>query len=267
MTTFHLLLVAVIQGMTEFLPVSSSGHLVLIPLLTGLPDQGLAVDVAAHTGTLGAVVLYFRREFGYAALGAMDLAQGKTNTAHSRLALCLVIASIPVFIAGAAVKLTGFDAMLRSLEVIGFATLGFGVLLYWSDKAHRTEKSSLVWNTRDALIFGIWQIAALIPGASRSGVTITAARMCGYNRTDAVRLSMLMSLPVICGATALTLIEMIAAGDDIVAREALVVAGLSFSAALTVLAFLMRIVRRFSFTSFVIYRIVLGILLLTLAWM
>lgn len=267
MTTFHLLLVAAIQGMTEFLPVSSSGHLVLIPLLTGLPDQGLTVDVAAHTGTLGAVVLYFRREFGCAALGALDLARGKTKTANSRLALCLVIASIPVIIAGAAVKFTGFDAMLRSLEVIGFATLGFGVLLYWSDRTHRTDKSSLVWNARDAVVFGIWQVAALIPGASRSGVTITAARMCGYNRADAVRLSMLMSLPVICGATALTLIELIAAGDDVVAAEALAVAGLSFLAALAVLTFLMRFVQRFSFTSFVIYRLVLGILLLTLAWM
>ena len=267
MTTFHLLLVAVIQGVTEFLPVSSSGHLVLIPLLTGLPDQGLAVDVAAHAGTLGAVVLYFRREFGSAVLGALDLAQGRTRTANARLALCLVIATVPVVIAGAAVKLTGFDAMLRSLHVIGFATLGFGVLLYWSDRARRTEKSSPDWNYRDAVIFGMWQIAALIPGASRSGVTITAARMCGYNRTDAVRLSMLMSLPVICAATALTSMEMIAAGDGIAAKDAALVAGLSFVAALVVLAFLMRMVRRFSFTSFVIYRIFLGILLLTLAWM
>ena len=267
MTTFHLLLVAVVQGLTEFLPISSSGHLILIPRLTDLPDQGLTVDIAAHTGTLGAVVLYFRREFGNAVLGVLDLAQGRTQTDNSRLALCLVIATIPVVIVGAAVKLTGFDAMLRSLHVIGIATLGFGVLLYWSDQAHRSVKSSQNWTIRDAAIIGIWQIAALIPGASRSGVAITAARMCGYSRQDAARLSMLMSLPVICAATALTLLELIAAGDSIAVKQAAAVAGLSFVAALATLALLMRMVRMYSFTPFVIYRVVLGILLLTLAWL
>ncbi len=267
MSLFHLLLVSAIQGLTEFLPISSSGHLALIPILTGLRDQGLAIDVAAHTGSIGAVLLYFRADFAKIIAGVVELAHGDSRSAGARLALGLIFATIPVVLAGAAIKLSGFDVHMRKLEVIGIATIAFGILLLWSDRSGKQVKSVSDWTVRDALIFGFWQIAALIPGASRSGVTITAARFCGYVRQDAVRISMLMSLPVIIAATTLSFFELAASGHGMTLTQAGLVVVFSFSAALVSLYFLMGMLRWFSFTPFVIYRFILGGALLTLAWL
>ncbi len=266
MTSFHIILTAFIQGVTEFLPVSSSGHLALIPLLTGLRDQGLSIDIAAHAGSLGAVLLYFRRDAARAAAGIADLARGSTASADSRLAVCMGLATVPVIVAGGAVKLAGLDDMLRNPQVIGLATLGFGIILYWADKSKPAAKPAADWNLKDALILGLWQVTALIPGASRSGVVITAARICGYGRRGAARLSMLMSIPVIAAASALTLAEIIASGNGIALREASVVAALSFVSALAAVAAMMEMLKRFSFTPFVIYRVILGSGLLVFAW-
>ena len=266
MTLFHLALVALVQGVTEFLPVSSSGHLVLIPLLTGLKDQGLSIDIAAHAGSLGAVLLYFRRDVVRTAAGIADLARGSSGSADARLAICLGCATIPVVIAGGIVKLTGLDEILRSLQVIGLATLGFGIILYWADKSKPAAKPASDWNLKDAAVLGLWQVFALIPGASRSGVTMTAARICGYGRRDAARLSMLMSIPVIAAASLLTLAEIIAAGDGIALRSTAIAAALSFAAALAAVAAMMELLKRFSFTPFVIYRVILGAWLLAIAW-
>ena len=131
MTLFHLFLVAVIQGITEFLPVSSSGHLILLPNLTGLEDQGQVIDVAVHVGTLGAVVLYFRADVQRALLGIPKLLGGKLQDQNARLALCLAIATVPVVIVGLALKLTGLDDAMRSTAVIGWTMLVFGLVLYW----------------------------------------------------------------------------------------------------------------------------------------
>lgn len=263
----HLCLLAAVQGITEFLPISSSGHLALIPLLTGLRDQGLTVDVAAHAGSLGAVIFYFRNEVGKICRGFIDLVRGRHASADARLALCLIAATVPVVIAGALIRIAGFDQELRNLSVIGLATMGFGVLLYWSDNTRPTTRTAEGWTLRHAVIFGLWQMAALIPGASRSGVTITAARLCGYGRKDAVRLAMLMAIPVIGAACVLSLLEVIAAGDGIALREAALVAALSFAFALAALALMIGMLRRFSFAPFVYYRVLLGCVLLAIAWL
>ncbi len=266
LTWFHLILIASLQGVTEFLPISSSGHLALIPLLTGLRDQGLSVDVAAHAGTLAAVILYFRHDMKRAVWGFAELARGTTATANAQLSLCLVVATVPVIIAGGFIQLVGLTHWLRDLQVIGLATLGFGLLLYWADRTGKQTKTMSDWNVRTAVIFGLWQAAALVPGASRSGVTMTAARFCGFDRRHAARLAMLMSIPVIAAASLLTLAEILHSGDGIALREAGIAAALSFLSALVALAAMMKMLETFTYTPFVIYRVILGIGVLALAW-
>ena len=141
MTLFHLVLIALIQGITEFLPISSSGHLILLPGLTGLEDQGQVIDVAAHVGTLLAVVLFFRADVRLALGGSLRLLRGRVDTAGARLALCLIVATIPVVIAGLMLNLTGFSDALRSVTVIGWTMLMFGLVLYWADQRGGTAKA------------------------------------------------------------------------------------------------------------------------------
>jgi undecaprenyl-diphosphatase len=266
MTLFHLFIVAVIQGLTEFLPISSSGHLILLPELTGMADQGQVIDVAVHVGTLGAVVLYFWRDVRAAAIGLGHLATARRNTGEARLALGLILATIPVILFGLALKLTGLDDSLRSMTVIGWTMLGFGLVLYWADQKGEEVLDAKTWTPRHALIMGLWQAIALIPGTSRSGITITAARYLGYERHDAARLSMLMSIPTILASGVLLGAEVIATADAEAARNGAIAAAMAFVAALASLTFMMRLLRSVSFTPYVIYRVILGIVLLVIAY-
>ena len=266
MSLLHLMLVAVIQGVTEFLPISSSGHLILLPNLTGIADQGLVIDVAVHVGTLFAVILYFWRDVAGAAAGALRLAAGRVDTPGAFLALCLIVATIPVVIAGAAVKLSGLDEALRSTAVIGWTMLGFGLVLYWFDQKGKTIRTAGEWTLRHAAIMGLWQVLALIPGTSRSGITITAARALGYAREDGAKLSMLMSIPTIAMAGGLLAVDVVAAADTGVARDGAIAAAFAFFAALAALTVMMRLLRSVSFTPYVVYRIFLGTGLLVYAY-
>ena len=266
MTTFNLLLVAFIQGMTEFLPVSSSGHLILLPILTGLDDQGLVIDVAAHLGTLVAVILYFWADVRLAFFGTFRLLRGKVDTKGAFLALCLVIATIPVIIAGLILKVTGLADAMRGIAVIGWAMIIFGIILYLADRNEQTAKSAEQWTLKDAVIMGLWQAVALIPGTSRSGITITAARMLGYARPDAARLSMLMSIPTIIASGALLSLDVIGSATAADLRDIALVAVMSCIAAFAALAIMMRLLRSVSYTPYVIYRIVLGLVLLFIAY-
>jgi len=266
MALYHLILIALIQGVTEFLPVSSSGHLVLLPGLTGLDDQGLMIDVAAHVGTLFAVVLYFRADVAHALRGGADLATGRASTPAARLFICLVVATIPVILAGLVFKVTGLADALRSVAVIGWAMLGFGLVLYWADTRMPAARPAADWRLRDAWIMGLWQVLALIPGTSRSGITITGARALGYDRTSAARLAMLMSIPTILASGALLSLDLIGEGAPGAARDGAIVAALSFLAALAALTLMMRLLRSVSFTPYVIYRVILGVVLLWIAY-
>jgi len=266
MSLFNLLLVAIIQGITEFLPVSSSGHLILLPILTGLEDQGQVIDVAVHVGTLGAVVLYFRTDVLLALFGFRDLMRGDRDSQGARLALGLVIATIPVVLFGLVLSLTGYDDALRSIAVIGWAMLIFGVVLYWADQRGQERLNAKHWGLRHALIMGLWQAVALIPGTSRSGIAITAARTLGYNRSDAARISMLMSIPTIIASGVLLGAEVIATADAQAARDGAIAAFFSFLAALGALSLMMRLLRSVSYTPYVIYRIFLGVVLLVIAY-
>ena len=266
MPILHLILVALIQGITEFLPISSSGHLILLPNLTGLTDQGQVIDVAVHVGTLGAVVLYFWSDVQRAIKGLPNVLRGKIEDPNASLALCLILATIPVVIAGLILKLTGFDDALRSMTVVGWATLVFGLVLYWADRTGSGRKTADQWTLRDAVIMGFWQVLALIPGTSRSGITITAARQLGYARQDAARLAMLMSIPTILASGVLLGAEVALSMDAAAAKDAAIGAAFAFVAALGALHFMMRLLRSVSFTPYVIYRIALGVVLLTIAY-
>ena len=266
MPLFHLILVAVIQGLTEFLPVSSSGHLILLPHLTGLEDQGQAIDVAVHVGTLFAVVLYFWSDLRPALAGIPRLLAGRADTEGARLALLLIISSIPVVAFGVILKITGLDQAMRSIAVIGWAMLIFGLLLYWSDRFGETAKTQKDWGFSDAMVMGVWQAIALIPGTSRSGITITGARFLGYGRHDAAKIAMLMSVPTIIESGLLLGGEAVATSDLGVLRDGAIAATFAFFAALAALSLMMRLLRSVSFTPYVIYRVALGLVLLGIAY-
>lgn len=266
MPLFHLIIIAVIQGITEFLPISSSGHLILLPNLSGLKDQGLVIDVAAHVGTLLAVCLYFRSEFMLSLRGMVNLVTGNRDTDAARLAVNLIIATIPVVVVGLIISVTDLDAALRSTAVIGWTMLGFGLVLYWFDQMAPEAKEFEGWSVKHALIIGLWQVLALLPGTSRSGITITGARALGYGREPAARIAMLMSIPTIIASGALMSVEVAATADIQAARDGAIVAVFSFISALAALSLMMRLLKSVSFTPYVIYRVLLGLVLLWIAY-
>ncbi|PSL16598.1 undecaprenyl-diphosphate phosphatase [Shimia abyssi] len=266
MPLLHILLVAIIQGVTEFLPVSSSGHLILLPNLLGLEDQGQAIDVAVHVGTLGAVVLFFWSDVKLAILGVPRLLAGKRDTEGATLAFLLLIATVPVVIAGFILKITGLDEVMRSITVIGWTMLLFGIVLWWADQTGASEKSDGNWNLRDAIIMGLWQAIALIPGTSRSGIAITGARRLGYDRTSAAKLAMLMSIPTILASGGLLTLQVAGEADIQTAKDGAFAAVFSLLAALLALKIMMRLLQSISYTPYVIYRIILGCTLLAIAY-
>ncbi|UZD90773.1 undecaprenyl-diphosphate phosphatase [Cognatishimia activa] len=266
MALYHLILLAVIQGITEFLPISSSGHLILLPNALGAEDQGQFLDVSVHVGTLGAVVLYFWSDVRQALTGLPKLARGQTDDQGARLALHLIIATIPVVLFGVFLAATGLNDMLRSMAVIGWTMLGFGILLWWMDQRGATERTDNEWTLRHAIIMGLWQAIALIPGTSRSGITITGARALGYDRRSSAKLAMLMSIPAIIASGGYLLLDTGLQLTGPEARDALIATGLAFLSALLALKIMMRLLQSVSFTPYVIYRIALGAILLFIAY-
>ena len=169
MALFDLIVLAVIQGITEFLPISSSGHLALWPLLTGRPDQGQVLDIGVHLGTLVAVCLYFRADLARLFAGAGHILTGRFRTPEARLAWLLALATVPAVVAGLALTLGGHSDALRSVAVIGWATLLGGILLWLADRLGGQARGGSGWSVSDAILMGLAQALALIPGTSRSG--------------------------------------------------------------------------------------------------
>ncbi|WP_339949452.1 undecaprenyl-diphosphate phosphatase [uncultured Albimonas sp.] len=258
MPLMNLVILALIQGITEFLPISSSGHLALFPALSGAADQGLSIDVAVHVGTLVAVVIFFWKDVRAAVVGGLQVLTGKVSTYEAGLALRLVVATIPVVIAGLLLSMAGLTDIFRNVEIIAWSTIVFGVVLYIFDRWGPQTREAEDWSWRDAIVMGLAQAVALIPGTSRSGITITAARGLGFKRPDAARISMLMSVPTILAAGVLTTKDLLDSGDATLGTEAAIAAVLSCIAALLALALMMRMLRTWSLTPFVIYRLLLG---------
>lgn len=266
MSLFHLFILAVVQGLTEFLPVSSSGHLIIIPWFLEIPDQGLAIDVAVHVGTLGAVILFFRHEVSQVWRGLGHVLARRFDSYEARLALLLAIATVPVVIVGLVLNVTGLADAMRSVVVIGWTMILFGILLYWADQRGGLGRHIRDWNLRDAVVMGLWQAVALIPGTSRSGITITASRLLGFDRDSGARISMLMSIPTILASGILLGADVVGSANWQLARDGAIGAVLAFVAAYIALALMMRLLRSVSFTPYVIYRILLGVVLLGYAY-
>jgi undecaprenyl-diphosphatase len=260
---WHTAILAIVQGITEFLPISSSAHLILVPKITGWSDQGLMIDVALHGGTLAAVTLYFHRETAGMVRGGLRLLAGDFTGADARLALHVLIATLPVVAGGLLLK--GFVATDgRNALLIALTTIGFGLVLWAADRGGK-EASRMLFESmtfRAALLIGLAQTLALVPGVSRSGITMTAALFLGYRRDAAARFSLLLSIPTTAAAGMLVGADIWKSGNAALQLDAVVAAGLAFFAALVAIAGLMAWIRKSTFTPFVIYRLVLGCALL-----
>lgn len=265
MPLLHIAILALVQGITEFLPISSSAHLVLAPWALGWPDQGIIIDVAVHVGTLGAVMAYLWRDIVSMLNGLWRMIKGKGVNDGAKLAFLLALGTVPVVAAGYWMHKT-LPEGIRSIEIIGWATLGFGVILWLTDRFGLTVRRMEHLKASDVVIIGILQVLALIPGVSRSGITMTAGRMLGMERPDCARFSMLLSIPTIIGAGLLKGLELYQNGDAMQVSTAITAMGLAFISAIIAIVLMMAWLKRASFTPFVLYRIVLGGFLLSIAY-
>jgi undecaprenyl-diphosphatase len=253
----QIIVLAVVQGITEFLPISSQAHLILVDDFASWPDAGLQVRVAVHVGSLGAVIVYFSQDLWAIIKGIFLMMAGRVSDG-SRMAVNLFIASVPVIGVGAAVVLLDVADTLQTPEVIAWTMLGFGILLWFADRTGMTLRRIEHMTGGAALMIGLAQILALIPGTSRAGITMTAARMLGYERTEASRFSMLLALPVILAAGGWDAVSIYRADNLQLGMDAILAAVLAFAVALGSIAFLMKWLERATFTPFVIYRVMLG---------
>lgn len=265
MEWFQIVILALVQGITEFLPISSSAHLILPKEVLGWPDQGLAFDVAVHFGSLIAVLIYFRRDVGSMIWDWSHHVMGRGATDNSRLAWWIILATIPAGLAGLLFK-DWIEDNLRSSLVIATTTIVFGLLLAYADKYSRHTKKLVEMSAAAALIIGIAQAMALVPGTSRSGITMTAALLLGFCRSDAARFSFFMSIPIIVLGAALQTWELIQVGGavwlDILAGTLL-----SAISAYACIHFFLKFIERIGMMPFVIYRLLLGALLLAMIWL
>ncbi|MGA1268754.1 MAG: undecaprenyl-diphosphate phosphatase [Gemmobacter sp.] len=267
MPLWQLVVLALVQGVTEFLPISSSAHLIVIPQVAGAADQGLLIDVALHVGTLGAVVVFFRRDVGAAARGTAAVLRGRFDAPDARLALALAVATLPVIAAGLVLKLADLADALRSVAVIGWATVLFAIVLWWADRRGGAARTLGDWGLREAVVLGLWQAVALIPGTSRSGACMTGARLLGFGRVEAARIATLMSNPPSLGSGARHVAEIAATGAWGALGPAALAAVLAFVAALGALAVMMRVLDRIGFGPFILYRLIMGAGLLAWAYL
>ncbi len=264
MDYFPTIVLALVQGITEFLPISSSAHLILVPVVTGWPDQGLAFDVAVHLGSLVAVIAYFRHDLARMTLAVFGSLAGRWGP-DAKLAWAVVLGTLPVVFAGLLAK-PYVEGILRGPLVIATTAIAFGLLLWWADVTGRRHRNEFTIGWRDALLVGIAQAIALIPGTSRSGITITAGLMLGLTREAAARFSFLLSIPTLLASNVLI-------GRDLIRTPLAVdwwglvlgtlVAGIS---AYACIHFFIRLLSRTGMLPYVIYRVLLGVVLFWLFW-
>jgi len=256
-TGLQVVVLAIVQGLTEFLPISSSGHLVLVPVFFGWTDQGLAFDVAVHFGSLLAVLLFFRKDIHDLLRGGAQVRGGNIKTIESRMALGIALGTIPAALAGL-IFINWIEANLRSASVVVLTLSGYAILMILVDRLGRRTREMSSIRIKDAVLIGIAQALALIPGTSRSGVTITVAMALGFKRQDAARFSFLLAVPVILLATSFALVGLLRS-EDVVAWGQLAI-GVLVSAVVAYLSidFFMRFVGRIGLLPFAIYRLVLA---------
>ncbi|WP_367987342.1 undecaprenyl-diphosphate phosphatase [Vibrio sp. NTOU-M3] len=258
MSYFEAFILALIQGLTEFLPISSSAHLILPSAILGWADQGLAFDVAVHVGTLAAVMIYFRKEVVTLLSAFLGSIFKGDRSKEAKLAWMIIIATIPACIFGLVMK-DFIELYLRSAWVIAVTTIVFGLLLWYVDKHSKLADDEYQADWKKALFIGLAQAAAIIPGTSRSGATITAALYLGFTREAAARFSFLMSIPIILLAGGYLGLELVTSGEPI--HFGFLMTGIltSFVSAYLCIHFFLKMISRMGMTPFVIYRLILGV--------
>lgn len=268
MTLLQIIVLAIVQGITEFLPISSSGHLIIVPELTDWPDQGLMMDVGVHVGTLMAVMFYFNKDVARLFIAFIKFVtfRDEYDKCDRHLMLALIISTIPIVIFGGLAAKFNLTDVWRTIEIIGWTSITFGLLLYWFDTKSSSQNNLSELSFKNAAIIGFAQVFAIIPGTSRSGVTMTAARALGFNRIDAARFSMLMSIPTIMAAAILQLKELLEVKTVILGSDLVLGITISFVAALIAIKGLLKWLEHASMTPFVIYRLVVGLALLIMVY-
>ncbi len=251
---------AILQGVTEFLPVSSSGHLALAHVFGHFADQGVLIDVALHGGTLIAVMVYFHKELRIMVLGLWDILC-RRQTQAARLSYAIIWSTIPIIIGGGIMVLGGWTDMLRQAHIIAYASIGFAIPLYIADRFATSKKIENL-DGRHALLVGLAQLLALIPGASRSGVTMTMGRFLGLSRRDAAKFSMLIAMPVIAMFAIASLLELVQSEQNGAISDAFIGASIAAVFAMATIHGFLWLTARLSYTPFVIYRIGLGVAIL-----
>ena len=257
MTGLQIIVLAIVQGLTEFLPISSSGHLVLVPYLVEWTDQGLAFDVAVHFGSLVAVCVFFREDLLGLLRGALQLLAGNTKMPQANMAMAIGLGTIPAAVAGLLLA-SWIETNLRDPAIIVYTLSGYGVLMALADRYGRSDRVIANVRIKDALIIGCAQALALVPGTSRSGVTITAGRVLGLKRQDAARFSFLLSAPVILLATAYKGFELITGDAAVPWGQLGLGAAVSAVVAYLSIEFFMRFVSRIGLAPFAVYRLALA---------
>ena len=261
----QIFLIALVQGITEFLPISSSGHLILLPKIMDWVDQGLEIDIAVHVGTLLAVMLYFHKDVLVIIKGFFDLCLRKKSDGRN-LFINLVVGTIPVVIVGVLIKAL-IENEFRNATLIGVTSIIFGVLLYIADrKPDESSKDVVKMPLKDAFLIGLSQTIALIPGVSRSGITMTFARFLGYSRTHSAKFSLLLSMPTTFAASVLILYEMSETASDARIQDALLSGITAFVIGFLAISIMMKWLKKFSFTPFVVYRVILGFIILAIVF-
>ncbi|MEE9272255.1 MAG: undecaprenyl-diphosphate phosphatase [Robiginitomaculum sp.] len=258
----HILLLALLQGLTEFLPVSSTAHLILPAKIMHWPDQGPMIDLMAHLGSLGAVLIYYRRDVGAMIGGGFDILsfnKARQDTPRAKLALYILIASPPALIMGLIMSMHGWEEVVRSPFIIAWAMIGFGIVLWLADVMGKKIKTIEAMSWKGALMIGISQMIAFIPGTSRSGITMTMARGLGYTRSESARFSMLMAIPILLAGGSFAFLKLLTKGDATASlTDGLWVAGMSLLAAYFAIYVFMKLIEKISFFPFMLYRLAFG---------
>ena len=254
LSSVEILILSAVQGISEFLPISSAAHLVLIAKYYSFNNQNLLIDICLHLGSLLAIIVYLRDEL--------------FNFIKNRIFLLkILIATIPIIPIGYILYQTGLIDHLRSLKVIAWMTLVFGIILYISDQKSITKKINNDFNKSSAIIFGLFQILSLIPGVSRSGITITAGRFQGFNRFDSAKISFFLSIPALTAASALAIFNVLKEGSSELNFLAIIAVIFSFFFSYIAIALFLNFIKKFSLKIFVLYRIILALLLLSIVYL
>ena len=259
MTLSYIIILSFVQGLTEFLPISSSGHLVLVPHFLGQADQGILMDVALHMGTMTAIIIYYWRDVWAI---ARDVLCWKP-TPQRELGIYIALGTIPAVLFGAFIHFV-FPDGIRSIEVIAATTIIFGILMGVADYIGPRTLTISNMTLKKALLIGLAQAVALIPGTSRSGITMTAARFLGFDRVDAAKFSFLLGIPAMAAAGCLSFLDVFESGDAGLLTDAAWAIFFAFLAGLAAIHFMMKFLPRFGLLPFVVYRLFLGAFLL--AW-